>query len=42
MGCIKRLDNAMIGKVATEAGEKTRVEAIDKSSTHADGILPLA
>jgi hypothetical protein len=24
-----------------EASEKTRVKAIDKTSTHADGILPL-
>ena len=42
MGCVEGLDNAIIGKVVTEAGEKTRVKAIDKSSTHADGILPLA
>ncbi len=42
MGCIEGLDDAMIGKVATETGEKTRVKAIDKMSTHADGILPLA
>ena len=32
----------MIGKVAAEASEKARVKAIDKTSTHADGILPLA
>ena len=32
----------MIWKVVTEASEKTRVEAIDETSTHADGILPLA
>ncbi len=42
MGCVKRLDNAMIRKVAAEASEKTRVKAIDKTSTHADGILSLA
>ena len=42
MGCVKGLDNAMIGKVAMEADEKTRVKAIDKTSTHADRILPLA
>jgi hypothetical protein len=42
MGCIEGLDDAKIGKVATEASEKTRVKAIDKTSTHADGILPLA
>ena len=41
MGCVEGLNNAMIGKVATEASEKTRVKAIDETSTHADGILPL-
>jgi hypothetical protein len=42
MGCVEGLDDAMIGKVAAEASEETRVEAINKTSTHADGILPLA
>jgi hypothetical protein len=42
MGCVEGLNNAMIGKVATEASEKTRVKAINEMSTHADGILPLA
>jgi hypothetical protein len=42
MGCIEGLDDAIIGKVATETSEKTRVKAIDKTSTHADRILPLA
>ncbi len=42
MGCIKGLDDTMIGKVAMETSEKLKVKAIDKMSTHADGILPLA
>jgi hypothetical protein len=29
MGCVEGLDDAMIGKVAAEASEKTRVKAID-------------
>jgi hypothetical protein len=32
----------MLREITTKAGEKMRVEAILKSSTHADGILPLA
>ncbi len=42
MGCAEGLDNAMILEVVTKASEKTRVDAIDKTSTDADGILPLA
>ncbi len=38
MGCVEGLDDAVIGKVVTEAGEQTRVKAIDKSRTHTDGI----
>jgi len=42
MGCVEGLDDAMIGKVMAEASEKVRVKDIDETSTHADGILPLA
>ena len=42
MGCAEGLDNAMILEEAAKASEKTRVKAIDNTSTYADGILPLA
>ena len=42
MGCVEGLHNPMIWKIATEASVKTRVKAIDKTSTHTDRILPLA
>jgi hypothetical protein len=42
MSSIERLDNAMLRKETTKACEKTRVKSILKTSTNADGILPLA
>jgi hypothetical protein len=32
----------MLGKITVKSGEETRVKAILKTSTHADGIVPLA
>ncbi len=39
---IQGLNHAMLGEITAKSGEETRVKAILKMSTHADGIIPLA
>ena len=42
MGGVERLNSAMLREEATKTSDETRVEAILKAGTTADGVIALA